>query len=186
LVSGIHFRHLLAKEDIMTKYLTATLVALVASFAAFAGTFVVPPTATISGSPDGTVSWSGVALSKIVHFQDVNAAPVEHNVNGMSGSFKLKDVAANGGRFQVRDGNGNWAWLTPQGTRFALSGVHLDCSNHDGCAMEVNGTGPKSAPVANHHQGGVYQGYAAGTAARIDQSVRRGQHDPDGSGTERW
>lgn len=142
----------------MTKYLTATLVALVVSMQAFAGTFVVPPNATISGNPDGTVTWAGVALSKIVHFKDVNAAPVEHNVNGMSGSFKLKDVAANGGRFQVRDGNGNWAWLTPQGTRFNLVGVHLDCSNHDGCAMEVNGTGPKSPPVA-HHQGGVYQGY---------------------------
>lgn len=142
----------------MTKFFTATLVALAVSASAFAGTFVVPPNATITGSSDGTVSWSGVELGSVVHFRDVNAPPVEHKVKGSSGSVKLQDVAANGGRFQVRDVNGNWAWLTPQGTRFALAGTHLDCANHDGCALEVNGTGPKSPPVA-HHQGGVYQGY---------------------------
>lgn len=148
----------------MTKYLTATLVALVASFSAFAGTFVVPPNATVTGNPDGTVTWSGVALGSVVHFRDVNAPPVEHLVSGPSGSIKLHDVAANGGRLQVRDVNGNWAWLTPQGARFNLVGAHLDCSNHDGCALEVDGTGPKSAPVA-HYPGGVYQGYAPATGA---------------------
>lgn len=143
----------------MTKYLTATLVALVASLQAFAGTFVVPPTATLTGSSDGTVTWSGVSLGSVVHFRDVNAPPVEHKVSGSSGSIKLQDVAANGGRLQVRDSNGNWAWLTPNGARFNLVGIHLDCSHHDGCALEMNGTGPKSAPVANY-PGGVYQGYA--------------------------
>ena len=149
----------------MTKYLTATLVALVSSVA-MAGTFVVPPNATVSGNSDGTISWSGVSLGSVVHFRDVNAPPVEHRVSGTSGSIKLHDVAANGGRFQVRDVNGNWAWLTPSGTRFVLSGAHLDCSHHDGCALEVNGTGPKSGPVANY-QGGVYQGYAPATGAVV-------------------
>lgn len=153
------------------KYLTATLAAIVVSLQAFAGTFVVPPAATITGSPDGTVSWSGVELGSVVHFRDVNAPPVEHKVKGSSGSIKLQDVASNGGRIQVRDTNGNWAWLTPSGTRFALAGIHLDCSNHDGCALEVNGTGPKSAPVASY-QGGVYQGYpSAQQLASTDQRV---------------
>lgn len=143
----------------MTKYLTATLVALVVSLSAFGGTFVVPQGASISGSPDGTISWSGVSLGTVVHFRDVNSAPVEYRVSGSSGSVKLEKVAEYGGRFQVRDGNGNWSWLTPQGARFNLVGVHLDCSHPDGCALEVNGTGSKSGPVP-HHQGGVYQGYA--------------------------
>lgn len=142
----------------MTKYLTATLVALVASAAAFAGTFVVPPNATVTGSSDGTISWSGVTLGSVVHYRDVNAAPVEMKVSGSSGRVRLEDVSGVGGRFQLRDANGNYAWLTPQGTRFNLTGARLECSHPDGCALEIDGTGPKSAPVANY-PGGVYQGY---------------------------
>ncbi len=145
----------------MTKYLTATLVALVSS-AVFAGAqnFVVPPTATITGSPDGTVTWTGVALSTVVHYRNVDSPPVEERVSGKSGSVKLVDVAGYGGRLQLRDPNGNYAWLTPEGVRFNLVGMHLECGNRNGCALEINGTEPKSAPAAYTYPGGVYAGQA--------------------------
>ncbi len=144
----------------MTKYLTATLVALAVSASAFAGTFVVPPNATITGSPDGTVSWSGVKLGSIVHYRDTNATPPETSVGGASsGSIQLKEIASYGGRLQLRDSNGNYAWLSPAGARFNLVGIHVDCSNHDGCALEISGASSKSGPVPSY-AGGVYQGYA--------------------------
>ncbi len=143
----------------MTKYLYATLVALVSSIA-MAGTFVVPPNATVTGNSDGTVTWTGVALSTVVHYRNVDSPPVEEHVSGNSGSIKLVDVAGYGGRLQLRDPNGNYAWLTPEGVRFNLVGMHLECSNPNGCALEIDGTGPKSAPAAYTYPGGVYAGQA--------------------------
>ncbi len=145
----------------MTKFFTAALAAIAVSASAMAATFHVPPNATVTGSPDGTISWSGVSIGSVVHFRDTNSAPVEYKVGGATtGSVKLQEVASYGGRFQLIDGNGNWAYLSPQGARFNAVGIRVECSHPDGCALEID-LKARPVPAAAVAPTGVYYGQPA-------------------------
>jgi len=106
---------------------------------ASAETFVAPAGASIIATKNGndvTIQVTGMpSVVTLVHFQHqgVKEVSLTKDATGV-----LKNVADNGGRFQIRDGSGHWLLITPKGNTFGMKGLVQECKKSTlGCALEV-------------------------------------------------
>lgn len=112
----------------------------------------IPAGATITADPSGRVSWTGVTVQQIVHFkqEDTDGSGWQTRTSVPGNSTILKDVAHQGGRFQLILSGGKWAFLDCHGQVAPTAvgdipgvntqGVGVICDDARGGAFGISGT----------------------------------------------
>jgi len=107
---------------------------------AWAETFTAPAGASITATKSGndvTIQVTGMpGATTLMHFQYQGIKEVPLSKDGIA---VLKNVADNGGRFQIFDETSRkWLLITPKGNTFGMKGLVQECTkSKKGCALET-------------------------------------------------